>query len=517
MFRRLFLLFMIVGLFLSCSKDKSSNQIEGGTVVIGVLNDFDALNEFVTVDSKTIRVIEHLLFLPLTSYDSTFTIIPRLAESWEFSLNRDTLTYFLRKDVTWSDGQPTTAHDVVFTCKSAMDPTTGYPNASRFDYVKDIRLLDDYTDQFIFTEPYADPLEDTQIPIMPRHILELVSPDEIKTCNFNRHPIGNGPFKLERWKAGQEVIFTANEIYYLGRPKLDRIIFRIIPDKVTQMTNLLAGKIDIMTKIKARQDLTLYSYPRPGFTFIGWNLKHPLFNTKIVRQALTYGIDRQEIVDAIFYGQAQILAGPLSPVSWAFNSKIQSFSYDLDIAQNLLQQAGWNDTNNDGILDRNGSDFRFQLLVNVGNQIREDISVIVQAQLRKLGIIVDIQKSEWSVFIQRLKNKEFDAIISRWDEPVIVDPTDIWHTRSIKKGYNFISFSHRRVDSLIELGRRTPDRSMAKQYWNEFQGIIADECPYTFLYTQNILNVINSRLRHVQMDSRSYLINVSEWQISDHP
>ena len=493
----------------------------GGTILIGMKGDFDSFNELNASDSDALQVIRNLLFMSLTILDENLQFTPQLARSWKFSHADTILTFYLRKDVFWTDGEPTTAEDVLFTYKLATNPKVAYPASSRFDLTEKVEVLDDYTVRFYFKKPYPDALFDTQIPILPKHILEKLPPEKIPESEFNHQPIGNGPFQLVDWKANRHVIFEVNPKHALRRPYIDRVVFQIIPDETILLTNLLIGELDVVPsltplgfkRIQAQNFLRGLRYEGRGYTCIGWNLAKPLFSRR-VRQALTYAINKQEIIDTLLEGFAQPAHGPLLSFAWAYDKNLHDFPYQPDMARRLLNEAGWHDSDRDGILDKDGHSLEFTIKTNAGNQLRRDVAVMVQSQLKKLGIAVKVQTVEYNLLLNEVfERKDFDALILGWVAGFTVNPTDLCHSKAIENGYNFISYRNSRIDFLLEKGRTITQRNLARPYWYEFQKIIVEDCPYTFLFIQDQLAGINQRIHGVNMDVRGFLANITDWWI----
>jgi peptide/nickel transport system substrate-binding protein len=506
----------------SGSSGDSSGPTNGGTLIIGQISEPDALSDFVSTDASATEIMENLLFLPLTRYDRDLEIVPCLASSWEFSSDHRQLTFHLRRDVRWSDGVPTTAQDVAYSYRMWIDPELGWANRSMLDLVDSVRVVDDYTVTFFFQIAYADQLSDLQQIIQPRHLLERTPALQMKSSPFNRQPVGNGPFVLEKWVSNQYLEFRANDDYYAGRPYLDRIIFRIIPDQTALLTNLETGEIDMMEavppkdyeRISKNDRLRVWVYPYRGYVYLGWNLLNPLFESRRVRQALTMAIDRQEIVDGLWYGMAQVCTGPVAPhIAWAYDTEIEPYPYDPERARQILAEEGWIDHDGDGWLDKDGRRFQFELKTNLGNQIREDVAVMVQRDLAEVGIKVLPRVLEWTVFIDQTESKDFDAFILAWQTGFTVNPTDIFHTKAIDGKYNMGSYSNPQADRLMDQGRRCLDRQQAGEIWRRFQEIIHQDQPYTFLYVPPRINAIDRRFRGVQMDIRGALIDIEQWWV----
>jgi peptide/nickel transport system substrate-binding protein len=496
--------------------------VNGGTVVIGLASDPDALNNLVSTDAVATEMMENMLFVPLVRYDEHLRITPALARSWEFSSDHRALTFHLRHDVVWGDGRPTTAHDVAYNYRMWIDPQLAYAGRSGLDLVDSVRVSDDFTITFYFQRPYADQLNDLQMLIMPQHMLADTPPAQMRSSSFNRQPVGNGPFRLKEWVSNQRLEFVPNESYFGERPHLDRVIFRIIPDQTALLTNLETGEIDMMRaippkdvqRISKNSRLRVWNIPYRGYVYLGWNMANPLFAEREVRQALTMAIDRQNIVDGLWYGMARICTGPVIPyIEWAYNDDIEPYPHDPERAGRLLASQGWADHDGDGWLDRNGRRFEFELKTNLGNQVREDIAVMVQRDLAEIGIKVIPRVVEWTVFIVQTENKEFDACILAWSEDFIVNPTDIFHSRAIDGKYNMVSYSSPLADSLMDAGRRALDHDQAGVIWRQFQEVMHRDQPYTFLYIPQRINAIHTRIRGVHMDIRGSLINIKDWWI----
>ncbi|KPL19554.1 MAG: hypothetical protein AMJ92_02560 [candidate division Zixibacteria bacterium SM23_81] len=510
------------------SADRSNpDDRYGGTLVVGGIGDVDALNPLVS-STRNASDVEGMLFLTLTEINPDLdSYSPSLAKSWEFSEDHLRLTFHLRNDVTWTDGVKTTAHDVKFSFEKQTDPLIAWSAIRWKQFIEDVEVVDDTTVTFVFKEVYPYQLMDAAVGyILPKHLLEDLPSEKWRTCDFNRQPVGNGPFKLKKWISQQTIELVANERYYAGRPCLDRIVFRIIPDQTSLLAQLKSGDVDLMESISpkdvasmsedfrmGKSDVRIVRYPSRAYGYIGWNLRNPLFGSKKVRQALTMAIDRENLIEAVYFGLARLCHSPISPILWAYNPDMPDFPYDPRRAEQMLAEEGWIDRDRDGWLDKDGRRFEFTLKTNQGNRIREDITVIVQDQLAKLGIKVNPRLIEWTVFSDQTNRKEFEAIVAGWSVGLKVDLTTIWHSQSINDKFNYVSYSNPRVDALIEVAKREMDRSKAKLLWDEAQSLIVEDQPYTFLYIPEQVNGIHKRFRNVQMDTRGTFIHPEQWWV----
>jgi peptide/nickel transport system substrate-binding protein len=463
-----------------------------------------------------------LLFMALTSTNPDFSHGPALAKSWEFSKDHLELTFKLRDDVFWTDGVKTTAHDVKFTYERQIDPKIGWSAIKWKEHIKEVVVLDDYTVKYVFKTLYPYQLMDAAVGvILPKHLLEKVPSEEWKSHEFNRKPVGNGPFKLKEWKAQQFIEVEANDKYWRGRPPLDRIIFKVIPDQENLVLQLKSGQIDLMEGVPPRfykdlsklNTLTAYVYPSRNYSYIGWNLKEPLFQSKKVRHALTMAINRQEIINALFFEFGEVCKGPVSPIIWAFNPNLPAFPFDPAKAKQLLAEEGWKDSDGDGWLDKDGKRFEFSIKTNKGNQIREDIAVILQDQLKKVGIKVNLNILEWTIFSGDLNKKNFQASIAGWSVGLKMEMTTIFHTKSIPDKFNFVSYSNPEFDQLNDAASMEMDREKARKMWWRAQELIVDDQPYTFLYIPKQINTLSSRFKNVQMETVGWSYNLEQWWV----
>ena len=509
------------------SQGSTGDDRYGGTLVVGLIGDVDALNPLVS-STRGASDVEGMLFLTLTDINPDLdTYGPALAKSWEFSEDHLKLTFHLRNDVYWTDGVKTTAHDVKFSYQKQIDPVIAWSAIRWKKFIEDVQVVDDTTVTFLFKEVYPYQLMDASVgSILPKHLLEDVPSEKWQSLDFNRQPVGNGAFKLKRWVSQQTIELVPNENYYGGRPFLDRIVFRVIPDQTSLLAQLRSGDVDLMESLppkdvakmeadfaRGASDVRIIKYPSRAYGYIGWNTRNPLFESKKVRQALTMALDRENLIEAVYFGLAVPCYSPISPILWAYNPDMPKFSHDPERARQMLAEEGWVDHDGDGWLDKSGQKFEFVLKTNQGNRIREAITVIVQDQLAKLGIKVNPRLVEWTVFSDQTNRKDFEAIVAGWSVGLKVDLTTMWHSESIDDKFNYVSYSNPEVDRLIEVAKREMDRSKAKLLWDEAQRLIVEDQAYTFVWIPQQVNGIHKRFRDVKMDTRGTYIYPETWWV----
>ncbi|MCG8604059.1 peptide-binding protein [bacterium] len=491
----------------------------GGTLVVGMTNDVDTLNPLFG-ETSTSQEVTHLLLLGLADLNDKSEFEPELASSWQRSEDYLKVTYRLRKDAIWSDGVPVTAEDVKFTWDLLMDKTLGSPRQAVTEFVKSVTVEGQHTVTFEFFKAYPDQIFDTAGEILPKHILEGIAPSELRAHAFARKPISSGPFLLNKWIGQQYIELIPNEKYFGGRPYLDRIIFKIVPDNTNLLLQLQSGEVDMVVGIPPEEASQLKQtnagiefYPVSGrvYHFMGYNLNDPLFATKTVRQALTMAIDRHSIIMALLSGTGSACLGPLPPMlTWVYDHAAKELPFEPETAEELLAQQGWQDRDGDGWLDKDGKLFEFKLKAGSGNQLRSDTAVIIQDQLKRIGVKVQIATMERTALLQDLRAKKFQAVMGGWSTSFNMDPTPIFHS-SATELFNFGSYANPKVDKLIEQGREEMDRKKAAAIWQEMQKLIYEDQPYTFLFWQDRLVAVNRQFKNVTPIALSAFYNLERW------
>jgi len=494
----------------------------GDILVEGSIGDASNLIPLLATDSAS-HSISGLIFNGLVKYDRDLNIVGDLAESWDISKDGLVITFRLRKGVRWHDGRPFTADDVLFTYRLTVDPKTPTAYAGDFLKVKKAEVLDPYTFRVTYDKPFAPALMSWSASVMPRHLLEGT---DVTRSPLARHPVGTGPYRFKEWKTGQKIVLVANPDYFEGRPYLDGRVVRVIPDMATLFLELRARGIDHMglTPLQyTRQTETRYfrthfrkyRYLAFAYTYMGFNLENPMFADRRVRQALAHAVDKGELIDGILLGLGKEATGPFKPGTWQYNPNVRRYPHDPKKALALLAEAGWRDTDGDGILDKDGRRFEFELLTNQGNEVRAKTAEIVQRRLAEVGISVKIRIIEWAAFIKEFINKRrFDAVILGWTIPMDPDLYDVWH--SSKTGpseLNFVSYRNPEVDALLERGRGTFDRAERKRCYDRIQEILAEDQPYIFLYVPDALPIFHARIRGIDPAPVGIGHNMIRWYV----
>ena len=492
------------------------------TLVIGVSTQPDHLNPLISNFALS-SDLENLMFLRLSEFGPApdYDLVPQLSERWEISEDGREVIHHLRRDIRWHDGVPTTAYDVEFTFDRATDPDVPFPSRGKVRDLESWEALDEWTVRFVFREPSWEPIFDTQIHIVPKHLLEDVPPAELMNHGFSRNPVGNGPWKFVRWLPEEQVVLARNEEWPDGGPYFERVVFRIIPETTTMRTELLTGRIDFFPRYpnkyfrddESNPELTFPRFSDRGYVYIGWNLKNPLFQDVRVRRALTYATDRQTILDGFRDGFGKVAAVPLFLDHPDWNPSVTPLPFDPPRAAALLDEAGWTERDRDGVRKKDGQRFEITFMLIANNEISEEIATMVQAEYEKLGIAVQSEYFETTVYLKRLRAKDFEATVLARRGELIFDPEDIFHSRSIETQFNDVSFGNPVTDSLIDLAKSTRDREERRKIWWEFQKELERLHPVTILYVSAAANPVRREaVEDPVMDLRGPYYRITEWK-----
>ncbi len=496
----------------------------GDMFVSGTIGDASVLLPVLASDSASFEITS-LIFDGLLKYDKNLQLEPDLAEKWEISEDKLKIRFHLRKGVKWQDGKPFTSKDVEFTWKVYVNPKT--PTAYATDYlrVKEFRVIDDHTIEIIYENPYAPALGSwASLSVLPSHLFDGV--DDIAKSPLTRKPVGTGAFIFKEWQTQEKIVVDANPNYFQGRPYISRVIKRVIPDLATQFLELKAGKIDSMglTPMQfVRQtsgqwwdaNYKKYKYLFNGYTYLGFNLLDKRFRDKRVRYAITHAIDRKKIVEGVLLGLGEVAHTPYKPDTYWHNPNVMKLEYDPEKAKRLLAEAGWIDTDGDGILDKDGKPFEFTIITNQGNEQRQKAATMIQSDLKKVGIKVNIRVYEWAAFLKNFINKkDFEAVVLAWSIGIDPNQIEIWNsTRTAEHQLNFISYNNPEVDRLLELGVSTFDPAERKKYYDRFQEVLAEDQPYTFLWVPYSLPAVSSRFHGIDPGPAGISYNFEKWYV----
>jgi peptide/nickel transport system substrate-binding protein len=495
----------------------------GDILIRGDIGDASVLLPILANDVPSNRITD-LIFSGLLKYDKDIRLVGDLAERWDISEDQLRITFHLRKNVKWHDGKPFTADDVEYTYRAYVDPDTPTAYASAFMRIERLRVLDSHTVEVVYKSPYAPALGSWVVnKILPRHLMEGAP---VALSPLKRNPVGAGPYKFKEWKTGEKIVLEANQDYYAGRPYLDTLVVKIVPDQASLFLQAKGGQIDQMkltpmqfarltSACQLEDSFKKYRFTDFGYVYLGYNLSDRRFTDKRVRQALTMALDRESIVKGALLGLAQVAHSPYKPDSFWHNLRAKRWPYDPKRAKEQLAEAGWIDSDSDGLLDKDGKPFEFTIITNHGNETRKNAAVIMQKHLREIGVKVNIRLIEWAAFIKDfLGKRNFDVYLCGWISEKDPDAIDQWN--SAKTGehqFNYVGYKNEEADRLLELGVSTFDPAERKKCYDRFQEILAEDLPVTFLWVSEDLQMIHQRFHGIAPAPMGLEYNLEKWYV----
>jgi len=483
-------------------------------MVIGSISDVDSWNEYLSRQSFSGNLLRRI-FLRLAEAqgnqnDQPQDYRPQLAESWRFGDGGLSLTFTLR-DVGWSDGQPLTASDVRFTWLAQTSDDVPWAGAEAKERITDVEVLDPRRVRFHFDGRYPYQLEDAvEGGILPEHIFSKIPFEEWATHDWSTQTVGSGPFLLHEHQPGHQITLVRNPRYYEpGRPLLDRVVVRIVPDIGNLLTQVLAGEVDYLEgipahdahRLAARLDVNVLTFDYPKFDYIGWNGSRPPFDDPELRRALTLAIDREALVDDLLYGYGRVSKGPLLSFWWSADSDLAPLPYDPEQARRILNSRGYRTVDAAGNAPSKGETLSFALITNTGNRLREDVLVKIQEQLSRIGVRVEVRAMEMRALRQKAASGEYDGYIGGWTFFGKVDLEPIFGSESLfPAGMNVVHYRSGQVDELFDELDRAQSWQAMKPTLDRIQQLIAHDQPYTFLYEPKRVAVHGPRLHGVEIE-----------------
>lgn len=540
----------------------SAENNTGDWMIIHELSDVDKLNP-ITSTSAGATYIEDKIFEGLVEMDNNSLLYtkPLLAESLaQISSDHLEYTFNLRKNTFFSDGSPIDGNNFIFYLKCLKNPFVDCaPLRNYFKDVKKAELVngDPYMLKITCRQPYfrmelmlnglrAYPIHHYD----PDNIMASYTFEELDNLikesadkdaeefenalaykfaeyfngkDISRNPLGSGPYIFKEWVTDDKIVLERNPDYWgfkagmTEKGYVAKFVHKTVKDYDAALTGIKSGDLDVMRGLpmekfmnqtnsrKIANNFNKELFHIPSYGYIGWNMKNPLFKSKMVRRAMTYLLDRDQIIETLYYNEAQVCKSPIYFKRPEFNAEIEQWPFDPVKAKKILSEEGWIDTDGDGILDKDIDGqkipFKFTVLSNSGNEIRKQIGLILAENCRKIGIKVDVQQLEWSIFLDQVHAQKFEAIILGWVMSITdPDPYQIWHSTQAKgEGSNSVSFLNDRVDELIEMNRQEFDAEKRIEYMREFQEILHEEQPYTFVYVSKSNMLFHKRFKDAKI------------------
>ena len=488
----------------------SGKPAVGGEVTIRLPKDPDSLNPILSSSAYGSDVYS-LVYDGLFEFNEKWEPVPSLAESYSVSPDGLTWTIPLKKGVKFHNGDEFTAEDVVFTLSSVMDKDYTGPRSSNVSAIKEIKATDKYTVTITLKEPYAPLLEDISLGIMDHNYMKGVSVKDMDKHESAFKPMGTGPYKFGEYKRGQYVTLERNENWFNsqangGAPFIKTVKYKIIPEDATAEAALENGEIDVLhtpdPKDVSRLEkdfagkVSTVNYERNGWGYITFNVTRPHLSDKLVRQALTLGLDRQSIIDGLMDGRAVIPGGPIPPVSWAADSSIKPAAYDPAQAKKLLEQAGYKMGAN-GIYEKDGQPLKITFYGSSGSALIEGIASVARKNWKEIGVDVDVQLMDYNALLDNyMKPGKFDVTFSGMSLSLDPDQSGLFHSSAVN-GFNRGRYANPKVDQLLEQGVKETDPAKRKAIYTEYQKLFVDDAPVIFVYANKYTDAVSSKVKGV--------------------
>jgi len=526
---------------------QAETPVAGGRIIEGSFSDIQRLNP-ATSNDATSSGISGKIYDALVNVDAkTGDPIPWLGK-WTVSADGLTYSWTIEPKANWSDGKPIIADDFVTRVKAQLRSKVT-PNKSQFDKVEGAKdyqagkatsisgIKVDASDPKKFTVKFTDAFCPALLSVfgaapLPTHIFGKYTVDSDITKNVdeapenNNPPVASGPFKFKEWRKGDQVILSRNESYFLGAPLLDEYVLKVVADSTAASAQLKTGELTVnliqpseIADLSKQDSLKIYRWQDPGYTYIGWREQSPtatFFNDKRVRQALAYGINMKDVLQAVFFGEGTQMFSHHAPVSWAAATGLNPYAYDKAKAESLLKDAGYA-KGADGFYAKEGKTLGFTIVTNQGNKTRETFLQVAAEQYKQIGVKVNPKLEAFEALVPKLTggNPEVEAVIIGWQIGAEADSYTLWHSSSIptpeKGGNNFVFYKNPRIDTLLDTGRG-PDcsKETRKKAYQEFNQILNEDQPYNFGISGNRLLATASNIRGIDPGSFS---PTGEWNI----
>ncbi len=500
----------------------------GTTLSYGEYGRPTTLDPITSNDMISLRVTE-LVFNGLVGIDAKQQVVPELAESWDASADGLEYTFRLRKDVKWharpgEEVRAFDADDVIFTYNIMMHPRTVTPLKVRYEFIAEVKKLDSHTVRFTLKRPILNALPKFTFKIIPEHGpangAYLARDDK-----FVHNPIGTGPYRFKETTASGEVVLDANPDYFKGQPKIARFVGKPFADQNIMNQALMFGNIDMSVLVNPRnvpeiqgdKRLRLQSYSALSYQFFGYNNRNPLLADKRVRKAFSMAINRNEMLKSFFNGQGSVISGPFAPGSWAYNLDVKPLAFDPSAAEKLLTDAGFR-KGADGLMAKDGKKLVLSLKVPIAQE-SESVKRVVLAfknYLQRVGAQIDVEFLEWQAWKEAVfAHHAFDIVFASWVFDDSADISSLFHSGEIGPWHNnFVGYSNPEVDSLLVEAKNTLDHEKRRTINRKLHEMLAEENPYSFLWTLTNYAAYHRKVRAVQVHPYKFFSYADAWYLA---
>lgn len=484
-----------------------ANAPKGGTFTSAIVGtDAKSFHPYLTTDTVSSTYQGYVYSGSLIKYDpNTLDLVGDSAEKWTISDDKKTYTFTL-KDMKWSDGQPITTDDYLWTYQQVIKPENKYPYIDNItSAIASYTAKDPKTLVITMLDAFVTGVSDADaITPLPRHVWEKLDwGDPTKNPEISAPTVGSGPWKLKEWKRDDHATFVANDLYWEGRPNIDTYTIRVFGTQALAFQALKSGEVDRSSfqpsdykEAKGLSNVTVYDWynANGNWNYIGFNLRRPALKDPLVRKAISYATDRKGIIDSVVFGLGRPLYSPFPQSSWAYNPNVEHYDFDVKKSADLFTQAGYTLSNKK--LMKDGQQLSLKLLYQSASKVSEGIATVMQQQLNDLGIAVNAQSLEFQAFNDTIKKEPFDydlyaAAWSATTEPYYM--YQIWSESTIPE-LNSGAYVNKQVEMLFDQSHKEFDQAKRKQIFAQIQTLIVNDAPYVFLYENQAYTGINKRI-----------------------
>jgi peptide/nickel transport system substrate-binding protein len=477
--------------------------VAGGRLVRRLETDVNTLNSVLQTSEDERQVLQYL-YDPMIDFDANLEPIAGTVARWEVEDGGKAYVLHIDPRAKFSDGKPVTAADVIFTLEKILDEESMQFSAwfEGLDRAQ-TKAIDERTVRVVFQQPKVTQLITFNIGVLPKHVYE--KGDFQKSTAV----VGNGPYVLDRRETGKTISLKRNENYWREKPHIDSVLFRVIADDNVAWNALKRGDVHV-TRINndtwmrekegAKDRIDFHNTWTLSWNGIAWNLKDPLLRDASVRRGLAMAFDRQSVIDRLYHGQARALSSPFLPDSWAHNPEVHPIEFNPQGAAALLAAAGWKDSNNDGIADRDGKPFKFTMLIPAGSKTSTDQAQIYQDSLRRAGVQMEIATLDGAAFFDRILKGNYQAAFLAWSNDPDPDLYSLFHsTQAPPAGLNIVQYASAEADQLLQRGRTTFDRMQRTEIYHQLHDVIASDQPYLFIVQVGMKWAVDKRVKNVRV------------------
>ncbi|MCZ6747968.1 MAG: ABC transporter substrate-binding protein [SAR324 cluster bacterium] len=485
-----------------------------------------------------------LIYEDLTTLDvDTLEHLPVIAKRWEISADNKVFTFYIDPEARWQDGKPVTAEDVKFSFDVLFHEKLKYRAKwmSYYGNVEKAEVVDPRTVRFtVKNDHFHNFINVASLRILPKHGFD---PDDPNETVLAKEPMGSGPYRFSEWKKGNSISLRRHGAYWgaglpqnLGRHNQELLLFKVIPTDKVALESFKKGDLEFLgltpeqwVKETSGEEfgegidsgarlikLDVQNRAPRSYSYVGYNPESPYFGDKRVRRAMSHLFDRDEIIDKFFHGLRDKAVGPFEVNSRYSSAKVEAIEFSIPKAIGLLEEAGWRDTDDDQIVDKDGRPFRFTVMLADASEVGLKVLTLTKENMRKAGVVLEIKPVDWTSLLQLIDELKYDAVMLGWSRGQFPDPTALWHSKNaMAGGLNLVRYRNPEVDKLIDAGVKTiPDEERIELFRRVHQ-LIFDDQPYTFLVeTSHTLIGFNSKFGMVKA-WYNYDLGTSYWWVSE--